>query len=182
MGASGGKRSIKNGGKMGQNGRHRERDTLGRFVRGHGGGPGRPRNPYDRKCAELRGAFVQAVTANDVKRMARKLIALAAFGDPVALRLFCAMLGPLRPIDPDYTDADELEVRRARPKPVDWMLMELEENRFQDHANGDAGTLAEDLDAEALDEEPEAEDTPKPEPDPDDPLAAWEQFMASRVE
>ena len=109
-------------------------------------------------------------------------MALAELGDPTSLRLFVALLGPLAPVNPDLVSADEFDVRKATPKPVDWMLIELEEDRFRDQANGHAGTLAEDPDEEDLDEDPAAEDTPEPELDPDDPLAAWEQFAAARLE
>jgi hypothetical protein len=179
MGDSGRKPPPKNGGKTEKNGHGRSRDPLGRFVAGNRGG-GRPRNPYGRKCAALRAAFADAISVQDVRRVARKLTELAALGDPIGLRLFAAMLGPLKAVDPDATDADELAVRKATPKPVDWMLMELEEDRFAGSTGDPAGTLAEDLDEEDLDEDPTADDTP--EPDPDDPLAAWEQFTASRVE
>jgi hypothetical protein len=178
MGDSGRKHRSKNGGKMEQNGRHRERDTSGRFVRGYSGGPGRPRNPYGRRCAALRAAFVDAVSVGDVKRVAKKLAELAQAGDPVGLRLFLAILGPVRPVDPDYILADELEVRRATPTHLDWMVLDAEE--FRASAGDHADDLTEDQDDEDLDGDPEADDTP--EPDPDDPLAAWEQFAAARLE
>jgi hypothetical protein len=146
-------------------------------VAGNRGG-GRPKNPYGRKCAALRAAFVEAISVGDVKHVARKLVALAELGDPTALRLFLAMLGPLKAVDPDATDADELAVRKATPTHLDWMLLDIEENRFQDLPNGPN----EDLDDEDLNEDPAADDAPEPEPDPDEPLAAWEQFAAARLE
>jgi hypothetical protein len=181
MGASGRKPPAKNGGKTAGNGSRRGRDALGRFMAGNRGG-GRPKNPYGRRCAALRAAFAEAISVGDVKRVARKLVALAELGDPTSLRLFVALLGPLAPVNPDLVSADELEVRRATPKPVDWMLMELEEDRFTGSAGDPAGALAEDLDEEDLDEDPAADDAPEPAPDPDDPLTGWEQFAAARLE
>jgi hypothetical protein len=178
MGASGRKDSAKNGGKMGENGRHRERDTLGRFVRGHGGGPGRPRNPYARKCAQLRKVFVESISVGDVKRVARKLVELAAHGDPIGLRLFAAMLGPLKAVDPDATDADELAVCQAAPTELDWVLLDMKENRYRAQPYGPD----DDLDTEGFDADPEAEDAPEPALDQDDALLVWEEFAALRLE
>ncbi len=174
MGDSGRNPPPKNGGKTGKNGHGRSRDPLGRFVAGNRGG-GRPRNPYGRKCVTLRAAFVEAISVGDVRRVAKKLAALAELGDPIGLRLFLAMLGPLRPVDPDYTDADELEVRKATPRHLDWMLLELEEDRFKEPAGDLPGALTEDREAEA-----EAE-TEEPQPE-QDALPAWERFAAERVQ
>src|SRR5262245_47993772 len=53
------------------------RDSRGRFVPRNPGGPG---NPFARQVAALRQAVLNAVTAEDIQTVVRKLIELAAAG------------------------------------------------------------------------------------------------------
>lgn len=59
------------------------RTPRGRFARGNPGGPG---NPYARRVAWLRAALIDAVTNEDMRDVARVLVARAKDGDVGAIR------------------------------------------------------------------------------------------------
>lgn len=106
------------------NGADGGRDAGGRFAAGNPGGPG---NPYARRVAALRSALLDAVTADDVREMARALLDQAKAGDAAAARLLLSYtVGP--PLDaahPDRLDADEYDVQRGRPSALDRQLLTL---------------------------------------------------------
>src|SRR5262245_26680099 len=76
------------------------RGADGRFVKGWKGGPG---NPHARACAARRQALTDAVTPEDLARVAKKLLEMAEGGDlPAAALLFKYAIGQPRPApDPD---------------------------------------------------------------------------------
>jgi hypothetical protein len=92
----------------GQNGH----DASGRFTKGNPGGRG---NPFARKVAALRAAFLKDLTRDDIKEIAATLKAQAKKGDVAAARLVLAYaLGkPAKAVDIDRLDADEWEVIRG---------------------------------------------------------------------
>jgi hypothetical protein len=59
------------------------RDSGGRFAAGNSGGPG---NPFARQAAQLRAALYEAVTADDIREIARALITQAKAGERWAIR------------------------------------------------------------------------------------------------
>jgi hypothetical protein len=61
-----------------------EQDAKGRFVRGNRGGPG---NPFGPRVAELRGAFLDALTPQDMRDIALALVLKARSGDLTAAKL-----------------------------------------------------------------------------------------------
>jgi hypothetical protein len=67
------------------------RDPQGRFLPGNPGGPG---NPFARRCASLRKAFLEAVSDADLQAIARTLVERAKGGDLAAMKLvFLWVLG-----------------------------------------------------------------------------------------
>ena len=82
------------------------RDERGRFIAGNGIGTG---NPHAKQVARLRSALLDAVTPNDMTRIARKLVAMALDGDVHAAQiLFDRCLG--RPLESDVLSRiEELE-------------------------------------------------------------------------
>jgi len=84
------------------------RDKQGRFAAGNEGGPG---NPFARKVAALRKAFVNAVSEKDLADIARMLALKASHGDVAAARLVLSyVIGkPTAPRDPDRMDVEELQ-------------------------------------------------------------------------
>jgi hypothetical protein len=94
------------------NGTNGGRDpATGKFTRGNGGGPG---NPFGRRLAKLRWAFVNAVTDELMGDFARQLVAQAARGDMAAAVLFLrySIGEPVPAPDPDHVDLDELQLLR----------------------------------------------------------------------
>ena len=59
------------------------RDSGGRFATGNRGGPG---NPHAKHVGELRSALLAAVTAKDMRAIARTLVARAKAGDVRAIK------------------------------------------------------------------------------------------------
>ena len=57
--------------------------ATGRFAKGWKGGPG---NPHAQQVAQLRSALLEAVTPDDVKAVAAKLVEMALGGDLAAIR------------------------------------------------------------------------------------------------
>ena len=65
--------------------------ATGRFLPGHGGGPG---NPYARRTAEIRSVMMSAVSDDDLHAIVRTLVKLGKAGDVMAAReIFDRMLG-----------------------------------------------------------------------------------------
>ena len=60
-----------------------KRGRNGRFLPGHGGGPG---NPHAQKVHRLRSALLNAVTPEDVKEIIYKLVSMAKQGDIAAIK------------------------------------------------------------------------------------------------
>jgi len=60
------------------------RDSAGRFLPGHPGGPG---NPFARRVAELRSALLSAVSAEDLRDIIAAMIGAAKNGDVAAAKL-----------------------------------------------------------------------------------------------
>ena len=67
----------------GENGNGRDSKT-GKFTKGWKGGPG---NPYSKRIADLRSAFIEAVTEDDLHAIVRMLLEKAKGGDVAAGRL-----------------------------------------------------------------------------------------------
>lgn len=59
------------------------RNAAGRFTAGNAGGPG---NPYTRRAAEFRAAFLDAVTGDDLRAIVQSIVEAAKAGDVVAAR------------------------------------------------------------------------------------------------
>ena len=93
------------------------RDSRGRFGPKNPGGPG---NPFARQVAALRQAVLDAVSADDMQKIVRKLIELAAAGNVPAARLLLsyALGKPAAAVDPDTLDAQEWEGYRRVPDPA----------------------------------------------------------------
>jgi hypothetical protein len=77
------------------------RDSRGRFLPGHQGGPG---NPFARRSAAIRTAFLEAISPQDIRAIVRTLVEKAKAGDLVAAKL--VLLWAIgRPSDPVFPDA-----------------------------------------------------------------------------
>src|SRR5919108_1969310 len=178
------------------------RDARGRFVAGGSAGPGRPANPFARYQRELRLALAAEVKPADLQAVLRKMLQLARRGSlPAAEWVFRWSLGGPAPlVDPDKIEAHELEVRRSRPRRVDWLLLTDEQ------ADREPAEEAAEEGADASEEEPEDPRAPTSpplrqtlawaveelaqsqyalraqRPPPPDPLAGWARFAAQRVE
>jgi hypothetical protein len=76
------------------------RDALGRFTPGHKGGPG---NPFARRSAAIRSAFLNAISQQDLQAIVRTLVEKAKAGDLVAAKLILlwAIGRPDDPVHPD---------------------------------------------------------------------------------
>jgi hypothetical protein len=90
------------------------RTSDGKFARGNPGGTG---NPFARRVAELREAFLDAVSADDLNAIARTLAQRAKEGDVAAGKLLLAyVLGkPTAAVNPDDVDWDEVQRRLRCP-------------------------------------------------------------------
>lgn len=62
------------------------RDSKGRFIRGHAHAKG---NPHASRIAKLKTAYLEAVTAADIRDVVLKLLELAKDGDVAAAREVC---------------------------------------------------------------------------------------------
>jgi hypothetical protein len=79
------------------------RDNRGRFAKGNRGGPG---NPQAKRTAVLRAALADAVTAEDVRAIAKRLVIEAKSGDISAVReLLDRVIG--RPVPADVLERVE---------------------------------------------------------------------------
>lgn len=80
------------------------RDASGRFTKSNPGGPG---NPLAGRVAKLRAALLSAVSENDLKAIARKLVAKAKTGNVPAIKeLLDRTVGKMPIMDGD-DDHDE---------------------------------------------------------------------------
>src|SRR5688572_2349049 len=88
-----------------------ERDGQGRFKVGNGGGPG---NPFARKVAGFRAAFIELVSNEDVQKVTTVLMNLALAGNLQAIKLFLgyALGKPDKVLEPDRMDAHEWDVQK----------------------------------------------------------------------
>ena len=59
------------------------RDASGRFAQGNAGGPG---NPHAAQVGQLRRALLDAVTAEDIRAIAAKLVEMAKDGNVAAIK------------------------------------------------------------------------------------------------
>jgi hypothetical protein len=86
----------------------------GRFRKGWRGGPG---NPFCRKLAAHRSAFLEAIGADGVKRLAAKLHEWALAGDMDAARLVLsyAVGKPTEAPNPDTLDIEEWKMLLGSP-------------------------------------------------------------------
>jgi hypothetical protein len=94
----------------------------GRFAKGNKFGRG---NPFARQVANLRQQFYDAITPDDMREVAHKLVEQAKGGDPAAMKLFLAYaLGqPGEAVDPDRLDQDEFRLILEQPDAsgLDWL-------------------------------------------------------------
>jgi hypothetical protein len=92
----------------------KDRDEHGRFVKGNSGGPG---NPFARRTAALRQAFSEAISEDDLKTLAKRLLVQAQNGDVAAAKLVLAYaIGkPVDPVNPDTLDIEELQLFNQFP-------------------------------------------------------------------
>jgi hypothetical protein len=90
------------------------RGPHGRFAPGNKFSRG---NPFYRRQAALRQALLEAVTADDLQRLARQLLEQALAGDVAAARtLLLYVVGkPTAAVNPDEADLDEFRLVRERP-------------------------------------------------------------------
>jgi hypothetical protein len=86
------------------------RDAMGRFVPGHPGGPG---NPFGKRYAALRRAFVEATSPRKIKQLEAKLFVLAMEGDTAACKLYLsyALGAPRQQVDVELTETVDWEAR-----------------------------------------------------------------------
>jgi hypothetical protein len=118
------------------------RDAQGRFGPGNPGGPG---NPFARKVAELRSAFLNAISKEEMREIVRLLVAEARLGDKAAIKIVLQYgIGkPAPAASPDRVDHDEWRLLKGRPSYDDIMAQEKRMdfrhawafNRQWDHAN-----------------------------------------------
>jgi hypothetical protein len=96
------------------------RDSRGRFAKGNKGGPG---NPFARKVAALRQAFVSFVSEDDLKHIVFVIKMRAEGGDMAAAKLLLqyALGKPAEAMDPDRVDADEWEKLQEHARPHEEM-------------------------------------------------------------
>jgi hypothetical protein len=90
------------------------RETNGRFAVGNRGGPG---NPFARRVAALRSAFIAAVTPEDLQRICQRMVTMASLGDLQAAKLVLGyVLGKIpEPVNPDTLDQDECKQAAQNP-------------------------------------------------------------------
>jgi hypothetical protein len=93
------------------------RTANGRFAKGNGGGPG---NPFGRKLARFRQLLLDAITDDDIERVAKLLIEKSLAGDLAAVKLLLqyAIGKPQVVAEPDRVDIDEWELARDRVIPA----------------------------------------------------------------
>jgi hypothetical protein len=89
-------------------------DSSGRFTKGNKCAAG---NPFARRLARLRSLLLDAVSDDDLRAVARKLVEQARDGDTAAAKLLLAyVLGrPAAVVDPDTLDREEWRQCREWP-------------------------------------------------------------------
>jgi hypothetical protein len=94
------------------------RDAKGRFTTGNTGGPG---NPFGRRLAAMRKAVMNAVSADDIEALLKKLLALALAGDLAAAELVLQYaVGKPKPVaEPDRTEIEAWEIEHESWVPAD---------------------------------------------------------------
>ncbi len=92
------------------------RDERGRFVKNNPGGKG---NPFARRVAALRAALIQDVTAEQMRALCARLMAMACGGDLAAAKLLLGYVvgRPAPPVDPDALDQHEWQLCRTSAVP-----------------------------------------------------------------
>jgi hypothetical protein len=100
------------------------RDGRGRFAPGNAGGPG---NPFGKKTAALRKAFLDALSPERIRDLADRLYGQAVAGDLAAAKLVLAYaVGRPDPApDPDRVDAGlaEIDLLRQLPNQIEVLKM-----------------------------------------------------------
>lgn len=92
--------------------------TTGRFLPGNKLGRG---NPHYRKLAGNRTAFLQAVSVEEIRQLAAKLLRKALAGNLDAARLLLAYAvgRPAEAVNPDRADLDEFRLLCESPKLIE---------------------------------------------------------------
>jgi hypothetical protein len=149
------------------------RDTSGRFVKGHAGGPG---NPFYRQQAEFRRAVLELFTPEDVMSLLRVMLALGRNGDVAAAKVFLEYVvgKPHKAPDPDRIEHHEWQLAAEAPRLAD--VTELLDNGVPaDLANDATREAVPHLAANRLDE---VFDSLNPAP-PAEPAAAVPEESAA---
>jgi hypothetical protein len=104
----------------GEEGKKDRDKQTGKFLPGNQAARG---NPYHRRLAELRKAFLESATPERVRQLADKLHARALAGDTVSAKIWLTyVLGkPSGVVDPDAVDVDEW--RRLQQNPSVYALI-----------------------------------------------------------
>jgi hypothetical protein len=131
------------------NGEANGRASNGRFALGNKASRG---NAFARRMAEHRRAMLDAIGADGVTQVAKKLLAQALAGDVAAARVVLSYCvgRPVEVVDPDRLDLDELALIREMPRPVDLVQQfcgRVEAGLAVQKAAGTQATTREDLDA-----------------------------------
>lgn len=89
------------------------RDAKGRFTTGNTGGPG---NPFGRRLAAMRQAVMNAVSADDIEALLKKLLEMAMGGDLAAAKLVLQYaVGKPKPVaEPDRTEIEASEIETEK--------------------------------------------------------------------
>ena len=84
------------------------RTPAGTFTAGNRFGRG---NTFNRRLGQMRSAFLNAVTEEDVALVAKKICDLAKSGDLAAAGLFlqCAAGKPANPVEPDAENVETMD-------------------------------------------------------------------------
>ena len=95
------------------------RDEQGRFAAGNKGGPG---NPFAGRVADLRQAFLDAVTKEDMQAIARAMVKKATEGSVPAAKIVLAhVLGkPAASLAPDGAQQPQPQLLQIDLTPKDW--------------------------------------------------------------
>jgi hypothetical protein len=131
--------------------------------------------------AALKVGFSEALTAEDMAAVAKKLLKLALDGDIGAAKLLLAgLVGPPLPVHPDRLNADEMETQRLQPTRLQELLLAVERDEAPD-------SFAVEDNEEDLNADPEkdsaAELTQTPErQEPNTAASGWELFAETRLE
>jgi hypothetical protein len=98
------------------------RDGQGRFAKGWKGGPG---NPFARRVAALRKTLFDAVSEDDLRAIAQKLVRRAKRGDVAAAKLLLTYLigRPADTVNPDRLGLEELEFFKSLPTAGEYLEM-----------------------------------------------------------